>query len=150
MARKGEEERVGRQFQIFKPIARALKLDTVDSEDNYGESLSQQDIVNLILAKHYRLNFGDMLHGTKNGLSKIEGSAEETEEWNNPLGEAPAEKEEKKVLVLTEEFISAIMDNLRRGRGWEDIQSGMPQLNTRCFTEQVMREAEARGITFIP
>ncbi len=59
------EQRVARQFPLYKPIAKALKM--AAAEESFGEGLTQADIVNLILAKELGINLAEIRNGDVDG-----------------------------------------------------------------------------------
>lgn len=158
-------ERVNRQFQLFKPIAKELKFATIDSEERYGQELSQQDVVNFILARHFKMNYNDMKNGTRDGLEPnqggvSEGSMAETEAWNE--GEEELVKEPRK--PMDSETLNAVLVEIRdkkcsfdniscRIADYKDIDERVDEIREACKEsgiEFILSNGPGDGIDYDP
>lgn len=155
-------EMLGRQFKLYKTIAKELRKAAADSEDIFGEDLTQQDIVNRAIAKYLKIDLEEVLNkedkekGSRlSSIDSEESSMEATERWNEGSdNDDEGEERIKEPKKLPPEHIDAILECFAGGRGWgNDIRLNADTLlgfNIEEHLDEIKIACVDRNIPFIP
>lgn len=142
-------EMVQAGFYVDKRVKKALRIAAFERE------VTQTALATEILARVLKVNLNNSEELRQQRADTRERALDSNSiehsnlDFSNPLDEEESE-EVKTPEPLTERYVVAILQNMEKGIGWEATQGGLEFRETKCYTEQIQKACEERGITFIP
>jgi hypothetical protein len=135
-------ELVQKTVRIYKPLAKLLRI--AAANDTFGEELSQQEILNMALAKFLRVDFRELT--VDNEKEDIAKATEAFYSGEDPQPEGEIEDPPK------EEFVVAIVDKMITDKwSWNLLQQSIDDNPNRyyLYEKEVRKRVEELGHSFI-